>query len=271
MTGTYTRTNNNLILVPRTQKNTSKAEQDLSKFNPLIIFLNESADDVDSRLWRIAQTCSQQLFDVDRFRADLLAKLKRVPYSEPRDPKDKEALETFYDRLQAHRALSILLRTSTLRDIWRWLLLRETIKTDRELEYRKESAERCPVRFHTSLMTELLRHQRLVRTAIKKYNVDEHQMDTYLTMVNRQCVEHLRVYFLSRFPGSRKSLLGNGLKEALTAQTAVVRLLKLRYHRNPFSERFLRRLAQIICAPSDIREISSDCDDALRKSLERAR
>src|ERR1700674_1023347 len=85
------RKNRNPIPVVRKRKNTLPFKKIQNRAapppsNPLVGFLGESPDDVDSRLWQIAQQLSQKPFDAKRFRADLLLKLRRVPYSEPRDP-----------------------------------------------------------------------------------------------------------------------------------------------------------------------------------------
>ncbi len=267
-----TRKNSNPVQVARTQKNTHPTKRllhrsALSSSNLLVAFLSESPDDVDSRLWQLAQQMSRQPFDVNVFRVNLLTKLQRVPYSGSSDlSKNKK---TFYDHLHTRHVLSTLLNKNTLREIWGWLLIREIIKTDRDLENRKETVAKYPLRFHSFLMTELSRHERVIRTAIKHYKVDEQVMDRYLSMVNREFLWHRHIHSLSRFPGSREILVRKGLKEDISVQEGIFRFLKARLRRISLPDRFLRRLTQLICAGPEITEINPYRDDALRKSLER--
>jgi hypothetical protein len=267
-----TRKNTNLAASSRTQKNTHTSKRInhrsvLSSSNPLVSYLGESPDDVDSRLWQLAHQLSRQPFDANAFRDILLAKLRRVPYSQRSDPNRHK--KTFHDVVKMHHALATLFHKTTLCEIWGWLLLRDIIKTDREFEFQRLSVEKYPLRFHSFLATELSRHERAVRKAIKDNNVDEHRMDRYLSVVNREYIGHRHICLLSRFPGSRRMLLQKGVKEDITAQERIYQLLKARLRRSPLPDRFLRRLTQLVCAEPDIKAISDHRDDALRKNLER--
>ena len=237
-----------------------------ASLHPLAAFL-EARDEDDSRLWRLAQQLFKQPFDLDHFRAELLSKLQRVPYSQPQNP-DRHKY-TFHDRMKAAGALSVFLRTSTLRRIREWLLLADIISLDRDLERKHLSVERYPLRFHSFLTSELSRHERAIIAAISKYKVDRHSLDEYLTAVDREKMRQLRILCLSRWRGSRESLLGDHRNEYLVAEVGIFKLLK-RCLANTLSDRFLRRLAVLLCAPPDAMSISEERDEACRKALARS-
>lgn len=93
-------------------------------------------------------------------------------------------------------------------------------------------------------------------------------MNEYLSVVNREKIRQLRILCLSRWPGSRESLLEEYRDEDLAAAVGIFRLLKERFQ-NILSDRFLRRLSQLICARPDANEISNERDEALRRAIER--
>jgi hypothetical protein len=172
--------------------------------------------------------------------------------------------------MKAARVLLVFFRTSTLRRIWGWLLLRDIILTDRELENKKLTIELCPVRFHSSLISELSRHERAVIAGASKYKVDQHRLDEYLSAVDGEKMRQLRILSLSRWPGLRGPLLEGFRDEDVTAQVGIFRLLKQCFA-GALSDRFLRRLSQLVCAPPDANSISSERDEALRMALARRR
>ncbi len=243
--------------VDRTRKN--------SVANPLTQYLEEERD-ADSRLSRLAQQMSRRPVDLNRCRAELLDKLRRVPYSQPRDPDRRK--KTFHDRMKRDRALPAFLRTSTLCRIWGWLLLRDIIRTDRELENRKLSIERCPLHFHSFLTSELSRHERAITAGISKYKIDEGWLNEYLSAVNREKMRQLRILSLSRWPGLRGPLLEGFRDEGMTAEVGIFEVLKQCFA-GALSDRFRRRLSQLVCAPPGANSISNERDEALRMALAR--
>lgn len=242
----------------RAWKNTTTA-------HPLTAFLEED-DASDSRLSRLARQLSKQPVDQNHFRAELLNKLQRVPYSQPKNPHKHKY--TFLDRLKAKRALSVFLHTSTLRGIRDWLLLRDILRTDRDLECKNLSVERFPLRFHRVLTSELSRHQKAIIRAISKYKVEQRWLDEYLSAVDRENMRQLRILWLSRWPGLRESLLEKHRDEDVTAEIGIFELLEQLFS-NVLPNRFLRRLTQLVCAPPDVNEISNERDEALRLALTR--
>jgi hypothetical protein len=222
----------------------NRARKNTALVHPLTAFLEES-DAADSRLSRLALQISRQPVDLNDFRAELLNKLRRVPYSQPRDAHKHKY--TFLDRLKAKRALSVFLRTSTLHGIRQWLLLRDIIRTDRELECKKLSVERYPLRFHSFLTSELSRHELAISAAISKYKVEQQWLDEYLSAVDREKMRQLRILCLSRWPGLRESLLEKHRDEDVAAQIGIFDLLKQCFG-NTLKHRFLRRLTQLVCA-----------------------
>lgn len=240
----------------RAQKNTALS-------HPLTVFLND-ADEADTRLSRLARQISRQPMDLNHFRAELLDKLKRVSYTQPRFPDQHKY--TFYELMKSKRALRVFLRATTLRGVWNWLVLRDIVRTDRELETKKISAERYPLRFHSFLSKELFRHERAILAAISKYKVDERWMDEYLSAVVTENMRQLRILCLSRWPGSREPLLEKHTDEDVVAGIGVFDLLEQRFAKM-LPDRFLRRLTQLVCAPPDRNEISNEKDEALRIAL----
>jgi hypothetical protein len=242
----------------RARKNTALA-------HPLTIFL-EAGDADDSRLSRLARQLSRQPVDLNHFREELLNKLKRVPYSQPRDLDRHKP--TFFDRLKVKGALSVVLRTSTLHGIRKWLLLREIISTDRDLERKNLSVDRYSLRFHQVLTSELSRHEKAIIRAISNYKADRRWLDEYLSAVDGEKMRQLRILCLSRWPGSRKALLKKHQKEDVVVEIGIFELLKQLFA-NVLPDRFLRRLTQLVCAPPDVNEISNERDEALRLALTR--
>ncbi|HLW99796.1 MAG TPA: hypothetical protein VKR82_14200 [Candidatus Acidoferrales bacterium] len=249
------------------------ARKNIRQPHPLETFL-EQLDDSDSRIWLLARQMSREPFDVNCFHAELLDKLQRTPYVQagaaiyfcPKNP-DKHKY-TFYDRLKSARALSVFLRTSTLRRIREWLLLRDIVRTDRELERKHLSVERYPLRFHSFLTSELSRHERAITAAISKYKVEQHWLDEYLSAVDREKMRQLRILCLSRWPRSREDLVGRHNNEDLVAAIGIFELLEQCFAK-ALPIRFVRRLTQLVCAPPEANEISNDRDDALLQALKR--
>lgn len=242
----------------RARKNTALA-------HPLTAFL-EAGDAADSRLSRLARQLSRQPFDLNHFREELLNKLKRVPYSQPRDL-DRHKY-TFFDRLKAKGALSVFFRKSTLHGIRNWLILREIIRTDRDLERKNLSVERYSLHFHQVLTSELTRHEKAIIRAISKYKAERRWLNEYLSAVDEEKMRQLRILCLSRWPGTRKDLLKKHKKEDVVAEVGIFELLK-ELSANVLPDRFLRRLTQLVCASSDVNEISNERDEALRLALTR--
>lgn len=232
----------------------------------LSALLQVDPDHSESRLWRLAQQMSSRPVDLGRFRADVLTKLRRVAYSQPRDPHRRKY--TFYDRIKTAGILPVFLCKSTLRGISEWLMLRDIVRTDRELEDKRLSVERHPLRFHSSMTLELSRHERAVTALMLKHRVEKQWAEEYLSAVGREGMRQLRILCLSRWPGSRESLLGKYRHEEVAAEVGIFDLLKGCVG-HALSDRFLRRLAQLVCAPLDAREISNERDEALRRALER--
>jgi len=206
--------------------------------------------------------------DLNHFRAELLNKLRRVPYSQARFPDQHK--DTFYERMEAAGALRVFLRTTTLRGIWHWLVLRDSVRTDRELESKHLSMERYPLRFHSFLSKELFRHERAIWAAISEYKVDERWLDDYLSAIVRENMRQLRILCLSKWPGSREPLLGKHREEELVAAVGIFYLLK-RCFAGALPDRYLRRLTQLVCSPPDAKEISEERDEALEAELKRRR
>jgi len=242
----------------RAQKNTAPS-------HPLTVFLND-ADEADTRLSRLARQISRQPLDLNLFRAELLDKLHRVPYTQPRDPNRRKY--TFYERMKAIGILSVFLRATTLREIWDWLVLRDSVRTDRELESKHLSVERYPLRFHSLLSDELFRHERKILAAISKYKVNERWLDDYLSAVVTANMRQLRILCLSKWPGSREPLLEKHTEEDVVARIGIFDLLQQCFAK-PLPDRFLHRLTGLICSPPDVKEISHEQDEALRRALER--
>lgn len=233
--------------------------------NPLIAYLEE-LDDIDSRLARVAHQKSKESLDLKSLRADLLDRLRRVYYSQPRDPNRRK--RTFHDRLKSKGQLSVFLRTSTLHEIRNWLLLRDIIRTDRELKSQKLSVARYPLRFHSFLTSELSRHENAITKAISKYKVDERWLGEYLSGVDHEKMRQLRQLCLSRWPGDRGALLKEYRDENLAAQIGILTSLKQSFDRT-LPDRFVRRLTQLVCANSDVEKIDYNRDEALRVALSR--
>ena len=166
--------------------------------------------------------------------------------------------------------MSVFLRASTLHRIRDWLLLRDIIRTDRELECKKLSVERYSLRFHSFLTSELSRHESAIIRAISKYKVDQRWLDEYLSAVDREKMRQLRILCLSRWPGSRKALLQKHQKEDVVAEIGIFELLEQLFS-NVLPNRFRRRLTQLVCAPPDVNKISNERDEALRLALTRRR
>jgi hypothetical protein len=243
----------------------NRARKNAALAHPLTAFL-EASDAADSRLSQLARQLSRQPFDLNHFREELLNKLKRVPYSQPREPVRHKY--TFFDRLKANGALSVFLRTSTLYKIRKWLLLREIISTDRDLEHKNLSVERYSLRFHQVLTSELSRHEKAIICAISKYKAELRWLEEYLSAIDQEKMRQLRILCLSRWPESRKALLKKHQKEDVAVEVGIFELLKELFAK-VLPDRFLRRLTQLVCAPPDVNEISNEQDEALRLALTR--
>lgn len=243
-----------------------KSRKNTALSNPLIAYLQDPDDD-NSQLARVAHQKSKESFDPKSFRADLLDRLRRVYYSEPkRDGKPRK--HTFYDRLQSYGVLPVFLRTSTLHEIQKWLQLRDIIRTNEELESKKLSVAGYPLRFHSSFTTELTRHENEIAKAISKHNVDKRCLDDYLSGVDREKMRQLRQLCSSRWPGDRGALLETHREEDLAAEIGIFELLRQLFD-SALPDRFLRRLTQLVCAPPDVGEIDYNRDEALRTALRR--
>jgi hypothetical protein len=243
----------------------NRAQKNNSQLHPLTSFLQDDSD-ANSRLWRLAQQLSKPTFDLNHFRAEILGKLCRVPYSPTRYP-DRHKY-TFYDRLKHNGALSVFLRKATLQGIRQWLLLRDVLSTDRELECKNLSVERFPLPFHSALTTEFSRHERAIAAILSRYNVEDRCLEEYLSAVDHEKMRQLRTLCCSRWPESRETILGNHRSEHLVAEVGIFRMLKQLFAHD-LSERFIRRLTLLLCAPPDANSISEERDEARRKSIAR--
>lgn len=242
-------------LIRRARKNNGVA--------PLRQFIEETAPQGE-RLSQVALQVFERPFDIAGFRSALEEKLRQVPYSKPRDP-DRHTI-TFYDRLNRGGALAIFLCTATLEEIHAWLLVRDAIAADRDLQRLRLSAARLPLRSHEKLFNEFERHEREICALISPQEARAPWFEQYLERVDQEKVRQLRPLIASRFSGSRESLIGRHRSENLAAEIGVFEVLS---HKMPDSvpERVLRRLAQLVCAPPNTVDISEERDDALRKAL----
>ncbi len=221
----------------REQKNTFPSKRKRKRKipaepNPLPVFLRQSPDDNQSRLWEVAQRAIAAPVDLHQLETDLIAKLKRLSYPQPDDfplttqepapssrtgsvqkyvikPRPDQRKKTFYECLEVSGAESVLLCPPMLKELGKCLLLRTIIEEDRKLEQGTISVERHPIAFHKRMMTLLASHEGAIESAQRKYNVDHPWMSEYLSRVAREYWRQARACYLSRYPGSRKELLGD--------------------------------------------------------------
>jgi hypothetical protein len=224
----------------------------------MAIFLSQSTDDGDSRLLRIAQTTHADTSDIERLRTELIQKLKRLEYPQPIERSIYRHKKTFYQRLETAEALPALLEPSTLKKIYRCLLIRKIVAEDRRLADKRLSIRQYPLRFHAHLAKEVERHLDQVRSLTQKHKVPDSYLKTYFDVTENRLMHELRLLALSRWPGSRKELLSGRRDEQLTTDEAIFWRLKITLARHPFSSRFLRQLSKLISAPADVKELSND-------------
>ena len=233
--------------------------------NPLTVFLEQSPDGNQSRLREVAQRIAAQPFDLDRFRTNVVAKLKRFSYPQP--PERDQHKKTFYDHLEVAKSLPVFWRPSNLRKMWDCLLLAQIVAEDRELEEKHLSVEKYPLAFYCDLADELLRHEKSISEIHQKYSVEASWMDNYLSLVLHQGLEPLRIVALSRFPGSRKEVLGGRRSNHTAVQEALFWTLKKCLKNSDLSDRFFQQLSVLISAPDNVKQL--DSAEPLREALER--
>lgn len=254
--------------VPKSHRvSSNRAQKHTAQLHPLTSFSREPADG-ESRLERVATQILKRPVELYHLRADLLDKLHSVPYSQSIDPNRRK--DTFYDKMTKAGALRVFLHASTLKGISQWLLLREIVRTDRDLESDNLSSEGYPLRFHNRLVSEFSRHENALTKILSKHKVNEQWLSRYFLAINEEKMRQLRLVCYSRFPGSRELLLGPHRNEDLLTEIGIFDLLKQRF-KKPLPVRLLRRLSVLICSPPNSKEVSVEQEEALRKSLARRR
>ena len=253
------------------KKQQSRNQQQNSKSgygdpNMITRFLSDTADDVETRLSLLAQQ-KLQAADLERFKSDLLTKLKRVPYSQPRDPSRHN--KTFYDRLEAANALGVILHPETLRSLFECRLLKDIGEADRELEQKGLSVTRHPLKCHSLLISELDRHEKTILAMLETHGISPALMAGHFAQIDREKMRQLRTLSLSRFPGSRKKLFRGRVKETLAAEENTYWTLKTVCTPHRLPDRFLRRLAQLVVAPPDVTEMLDEQEIALSRAITR--
>jgi hypothetical protein len=235
--------------------------------NPLDWFLNTEPDDHDN-LTVLAKRYAAEPFDVDSFRTELVAKLKRLKY-QPAKLTGNE--KTFYDTLAEAGALDVLLQASTLRELWRCMLLKKIAQRDRQLERENKDADGRELRFHTKQASQIWKDLGAIAEIVKRYSARD-EAEKLSKKLEAQYRKHVRILLSSkkyRIPRdvllsgrTRKELRHRPRDEDLATKKAIYRTLKNKLQtqatkRKGVFDIFLCQLAELVWAPHDVKKLSN--------------
>jgi hypothetical protein len=260
--------------------------EDALTVNPLRRYLEGLDFGPDSRLAVLALAAAAEPFNLEQFHAELVAKLKRLKYPQPQ-PREKD--KTFHNILVEAGRLGVLLRPSTLYELWQCLQLKKIIERDRKLELTDRSMPGFPVRFHQSLVEEISRHVQVVEALARRHGA-EGRMEKYIEAVHRQLRDEARTFLLSaRYKGAREELLSGRRtadpfarrgrrgsrgprNEERAAQTTIYWVLKSKLQTKRsrdagISDALLRQLAELVLADPAVKDLSDG--EAIRRFIER--
>ena len=264
---------------PLVRKRTVKANDRLANSktsvmasSPLSRYLEHIFQPEESRLATIATEIAQEPFDENRFRNEIIEKLRSLRYPQPEErPTDND---TFYERLNKAGCLKIVLSHSTLLEIWQCMLIPRIVARDRYLEKEHLSAVGYPLTFHRKLVRE-------ARKRLKEIDGLEAQfgptawLDKYRKNLDHQFHENIILDLLSRrYTGSREELLSGQSKsqlghvpwdEQLAAKVAVYWILRTRLlETSRISDRFIMQLSLLLNAQLGEK---LESEDALRHAI----
>lgn len=247
-------------------KRTSEVD-DLKSTLQFLRKLLSRVDDADelsnTRIHLIAQSKAFQRVSLDHLRITIETRLKGISYPYPEERRHKG--RTFFQWIESHGGLEILLSETVLEEIRDVLYLVAIAKTDSQYQQDARTGYGSRLKFHREMLSELERHQTQIDKLRQKYKVPEDWTSNYETHLGRQQIKEVLAISSSKWPGERKRIMGTGWKFDLASALWIYAVLHKRLS-TKLSDRCLQMLAPIIACGGNKKPVSYG---ALRNALAR--
>jgi hypothetical protein len=245
--------------------------------NPLDCYLDIEDDDADA-LTFLARRFVAEPFDEGAFRTELDEKLKLAKYR-PAGPNGNE--ETFHKILEEAGVLDELLRTETLRELWKCKLLMRIVRHSRDLENENKAVDGKPLRQLKDDVKQLYGDLRTIEEIAERRKAHKEAENIY-QKIERDFRGRMRLLLIStKYKGSRSELLSGQSQEdrkgpqdeGLASKSAIYRTIRPKLLTKKTGEKglsaiLLCQLAELIAAPSGVTKLSDG--QSLYTSLYRA-